>query len=293
MKNAIIILNYNDYKTTEKLVDKVKTYKDIDYIVIVDNCSTDQSFNILKDKYSNIDKIDIIKNDKNNGYASGNNFGIKYAINKYSIEYFFVANPDIMFEEKIIEKIERKLIEDPNVGIVAPKVSKGYNSWKLPTYIKTITSMFLWLNKKRGNEVYKNQSEEINYADVIAGSFFAMTVKTYEQIKGLDEDTFLYYEENILGYKIKNIEKKNVILGNITYDHNHATSIKKTYKSKIVPFLIMVKSVRIYNKKYLKIGVIKQSIFNIFFIFALIERYIYDFYLKIKLKDDNNDNLRL
>lgn len=287
MNNAIIILNYNDYITTEKLVDRINEYKTLEHIIIVDNCSKDLSYEHMQKKYKNINKIDVIRNKENRGYASGNNFGIKYAIEKYKIKFLFIANPDIMFEEQVIQEIEKNLINDTNIGIVAPKVSKGYNSWKLPTYIRTITSMFLFLNKKFGNEVYKKQDNDINYVDVVAGSFFAMTTETYQKINGLDEDTFLYYEENILAQKIKKINKRNIILGNIQYDHNHATSIKKIYKSKIPPFLIVVKSIKVYNQKYLKIGKIKKIIFNIFFGLALIERYIYDFFIKMKLKGEN------
>lgn len=287
MNNAIIILNYNDYVTTEKLVDLINRYEALQHIIIVDNCSKDDSYKHMKEKYKKINKIDVIKNKENRGYANGNNYGVKYAIEKYKIEFLFIANPDIMFEEYVINEIQQVLISDKKIGIVAPKVNIGYNSWKLPTYTKTITSMFLLLNKKFGNQVYKKQDDVFNYVDVVAGSFFAMTTKTYMEIQGLDEDTFLYYEENILGLKIKQIGKKNIILGNVQYEHNHATSIKKIYKSKIPPFLIIVNSIKIYNKKYLKIGKMKQIIFNIFFMLALIERYMYNFAIKIKLKGEN------
>lgn len=281
MNNAIIILNYNDYATTEKLIEKIKGYDKIDKIIIVDNASTDNSYQQLENKYKVNKKIDILESDKNLGYSGGNNLGIKYAIEKYNIDYFFVANPDIMFEENIIDEIENVLKENDDIGIVAPKVSNGYNSWRLPTYSKTITSMFLFLNKKFGNEVYKTQTQAINYVDVVAGSLFVMKTDVYKEIDGFDDETFLYYEENIIGYKLKNINKKSAILGNIYYDHNHATSIKKVYKSKIKPFLISVKSIKIYNKKYLKIGKIKRLIFNIAFIFAYVERFFYDIFIKI------------
>lgn len=281
MNNAIIILNYNDCETTVKLVEIIKDYKKLDKIIIVDNSSIDDSVRKLNSKFKQDEKIDILVTNKNLGYSGGNNFGIRYAIDKYNVSYFFVANPDIMFKEDIIVEIEKVFKENNDIGILAPKVSKGYNSWKLPTYTKAITSMFLWLSKKFGNEVYNNQNDGINYVDVVAGSLFAMKTDVYKNIDGLDEETFLYYEENIIGYKLKNANKKLAILGNVYYDHCHATSIKKVYKSKVKPFLIIVDSIKIYNRKYLKIGPMKKLIFNIAFIFALIERYLYDVYNKI------------
>ena len=46
-KIGYLIINYNDFKTTEKLINNIKDYKVIDEIVIVDNNSTDDSKNKL------------------------------------------------------------------------------------------------------------------------------------------------------------------------------------------------------------------------------------------------------
>ena len=39
LKTGFVVLNYNDYKTTIKLIENIKNYNSIDVIVIVDNCS--------------------------------------------------------------------------------------------------------------------------------------------------------------------------------------------------------------------------------------------------------------
>ena len=48
MKNGIVIVNYNDYKTTKRLIDNIRDYKVFDKIVIVDNKSSDNSLKELK-----------------------------------------------------------------------------------------------------------------------------------------------------------------------------------------------------------------------------------------------------
>lgn len=73
-----VILNFNDSETTKKLVNNIKGYKVIDYIIIVDNKSTDTSFLELK-RFENEDsKIKVIESPKNGGYGYGNNVGICY-----------------------------------------------------------------------------------------------------------------------------------------------------------------------------------------------------------------------
>ena len=283
MKNIIVILNYNDYQTTIKLVEHIKKFDNLNKIIVVDNCSTDDSFKILNSNYNENEKIDIIKTEKNAGYANGNNFGINYAIDKYKTEYIFVANPDVLFNEDVVDEIDTKFEENADIAVLAPKVSIGYNSWILPKYINVLASMFLLLNKKIGNKVYKIQDKEINYVDVVAGSLFAIRGNVFKEINGFDERTFLYYEENILAYKLKQKGYKSAILGNVKYDHCHAASIKKVYKSKLKLFKIINKSIRIYANDYLKINFLQRMILNIIYVIAYIERFIYDVYTRIFL----------
>lgn len=284
MTNSIIILNYNDYKTTIKLLDNIFSYNKLNHIIVVDNNSSDNSYSILLNKYKNIKKIDVIKTDKNKGYAAGNNFGADYAIRNYKPDILFIANPDIMLLENIIENINSTFNSYSDIGILAPKVSKGYNSWKLPNYLITLASMFLYLSKKFGNKVYKNQDEEINYVDVVAGSLFAIRTDVFKKIGGFDERTFLYYEENILAYKLKKAGYKSAILGNSSYDHLHAVSIKKEFKSKMRPFNIIVNSIKVYLKNYLNINIFQLILFEIVYVFAFIERLLYDIVMKIGSK---------
>ena len=86
--NAIILLNYNDYKTVIEYINLIKNYNAIDRIVIVDNCSPDGSYEILK-KYES-DKISVIQTDKNKGYAYGNNYGIHY-LEKNGEKYDYIT----------------------------------------------------------------------------------------------------------------------------------------------------------------------------------------------------------
>ena len=44
MDVVLILLNYNDYHNTRKYIDFCTNYKDIYKIIVVDNCSNDNSF---------------------------------------------------------------------------------------------------------------------------------------------------------------------------------------------------------------------------------------------------------
>ena len=69
MKTGIVVLNYNDAQETINFVNEINSFKVLDYICVVDNCSTDDS---LK-KLQKLNNIHLIALDDNKGYAAGNN----------------------------------------------------------------------------------------------------------------------------------------------------------------------------------------------------------------------------
>ena len=76
-----VVLNYNDADTTLDLLKRIEPMEIIDQIVLVDNKSTDNSLERLKDQESN--KVHVVCAEKNCVYGSGNNVGIEYLIKNY------------------------------------------------------------------------------------------------------------------------------------------------------------------------------------------------------------------
>lgn len=279
-KAVLVILNYNDANTAIKLADKVKDYDCLERIILVDNCSPDDSFERLSDRYENVGKVDVIKSPSNKGYASGNNFGIKYAEKEVNPDYLFIGNPDIDVEENTIKSMIDCMENHRDYGVVAPIVEEGYNVWNLPGFIGMIESLFLvWFNldKRAIKKRLLKSSNEIENAGVVEGSFFLIRREDYDAIEGLDERTFLYSEEIILAKRLEAINKKVGVMPSERYHHYHSVSIKKAYKSsKRKAFPNFYKSFRIYNKYYLHTNVFQDVIFRISYGLAYLERGLYD-----------------
>ena len=115
---ATVVLNYNDATTTIKLLSIIEHYTALDHIVVVDNCSTDDSFQILSAYASS--KIDVVKSDRNGGYGYGNNYGIRYLNEKYKPSHILICNPDIDIEESVLAKMLDVFEKDSKVAVVAP-----------------------------------------------------------------------------------------------------------------------------------------------------------------------------
>lgn len=268
-KVDIIVLNYNDYKTTSNFIESVKDYKNINHIVVVDNNSTDNSLEILS-KYKS-DKIHVIKSDKNGGYSYGNNYGIKYAINKFNSDYIVISNPDVFFEEEIIDSMVSIYSKEEKIGIVAPTMlingELKWTSWKLSSFKDDLISTSHFLKDKFGDDTLYPKEHfkgEYSFVDVLPGSLFMIPASVIEEIGFFDEDVFLYCEERMLSKRLLDRGYRNIILNNKTYDHQHSASIGKNIKNSIRIYKIMSESVYIYNVKYRKIGLLKRLIYKSF-----------------------------
>lgn len=233
MKTGFLIINYNDYETTAKLLDNIKNYQILDKIVIVDNKSTDDSFDKLYNKYDS-SHISVIQNIRNKGYASGINFGSKYLIDILGDCNIIVSNSDIIiYSESDIKALVNSKTED--CAIIAPiiKEHEGYSrGWKIPSPMKdvilNIAYLHRWLRPKLQFYKEEHYNKKVVEVEVVSGCFFLIDSKCLKEVNYFDENIFLYYEENIIAKKMQEIKKKIIINTEIEVFHNHSVTIDKS-----------------------------------------------------------------
>lgn len=253
MKNGIVIVNYNDYKTTKRLIDNIKNYKIFDKIVIVDNKSSDNSLKELK-KLEN-KRIVVIDSGKNKGYSYALNVGCKYLIDKYKECKIIVSNSDIIIQSENDIKDLFELVKGKNV-IVGPTIIEGNNlnrGWIVPKPMDDVAMNILGLYKKYQNRhlMYQDSyyNKDISKVGTVSGCFFAISSKHLEEMGYFDENVFLYYEENIMGVKTKDLGKNIIVANNIDVIHDHAVSIDKSLK-RIKKYDILKNSQYYFEKTY-------------------------------------------
>ena len=282
MKTAIIVLNYNSEKETEEYVNKIKNYNIIDRIIVVDNMSTTiGAFEYLK-KLEN-EKISVIQSEKNGGYSYGNNYGVHFLEKNGEVyDNIIISNSDIDIEEKAIEESIEFLNSDSKIAVVAPRMYDINNnparrsSWKIRTFkLDVIHSTrlleLLFYPKLRAGE-YSNQEYENNALQVeaIAGSFFIIKYNILKEVGYLDENVFLFYEEDILASKLKKYGYKVYSLNNIKFIHYESKTIKKSF-SYFNKMKILYQSKMYYQKEYNKINTVQIIAFKILHFIRVLE----------------------
>lgn len=255
-----VILNYNDAFTTRKLAELISNYDVLKHIIIVDNCSSDDSYRELKKMTS--EKIDVIRTDRNGGYGYGNNFGIRYAWKKYKPKNILICNPDVEVSEKTIERCEAFILNHSDCAIVAPLMLEADCSvnmkcvWKIPSFCQYLLFSVPVIGKFFQGMYYPEFEllcNEKTHFEVgcVAGSLLLVDAEKMLKYGMYDEHIFLYCEETELGLKFHRANLKTYLLTKESFVHHHSVSINKSIRSKFHQAKIMWKS-RLYvlNKYY-------------------------------------------
>lgn len=293
MNICCVILNYNDYETTVKLLLKIRGYETITHIVIVDNKSLDESFQIFKQYETH--KIHVIQSDKNGGYGYGNNYGIRYSCRVLKADYILIANPDVIFTEDCIIKMKNALINNADFAAAAPvmKNPKGQISktiaWKLPTVKQDVLQASIVFDRIIRNKMYYDpeyfKDKKMCSVECIPGSLLMVNSEIMIDFGMYDEAFFLFGEEKLLGYKFKNQGYKTVLLLDCDYIHNHSVTIDKNLHSEFTKKRIFLSSKLIFLKKYKRVSGFKLLLIKVFFAYTLLEILIISFFKKLKYKD--------
>lgn len=272
-----VVLNYNDADTTLDLLKRIEPMEIIDQIVLVDNKSTDNSLERLKEQESN--KVHVVCAKKNGGYGSGNNVGIEYLRKNYSCDYIIIANPDVIFDESVIKKMINEFDED--TVIVAPLTLNSKKerqlpiAWKVPTVKDYFLFSSIVLNKIFKPFQYPTQffNTDICEVDCVQGCLFMLNNSLIED-KLYDENIFLFFEESCIGKQFKDKGYKTKLLMNVDYIHNHSVSINKTFNSEARKRKITLDSFYTYFEDYYSLSGFTKGIMRIYKKFIYIENYI-------------------
>ena len=109
------------------------------------------------------------------------------------------------------------------------------------------------------------------FVDAVLGSLFLADAKALVECGLYDEKVFLYYEEKILGYKLKEKGYRTALLLDESYVHLHSVSINKSVASILKKQAILHESKLHYYKAYLKINPLEEMCVRAFLGFLMME----------------------
>ena len=208
-KVAIVILNWNGAKMLEQYLPGVLQYsRDEATVYVADNASTDNSMQLLRERFPEVKTIVL---DKNWGFAEGYN----KALAQIEAEYYLLLNSDIEVTHHWLTPMIEYMDAHEEVAACQPKLLSVFNKDSFEYagasggYLDRFGYPFC-----RGrifDTVERDNGQYNNVANVLwaTGAALLVRARIYNKVGGLDARFFAHNEEidmcwrmRIMGYKV-------------------------------------------------------------------------------------------
>jgi GT2 family glycosyltransferase len=186
---SVVIVTYNSAADIVQCIDS--TLKDLEglaaEIIVIDNLSSDNTVQLLNDKFAGIDRLQIIANTENLGFAGGNNQAATMCKGKYLL----MLNPDTYFEPGgVFKELVDYLEANDRIGAIGPKLLYEDGSFQVSAskirgpYLDSIIYHNLPWNIV--SRLYQTEAIKISDVDWILGACIMVRTDLFLEIGGLD-----------------------------------------------------------------------------------------------------------
>lgn len=202
MDLSIIILNYKSLGLTKQCLRGIKSSRVnlAHEIIVVDNCSRDNSVENLKQEFPA--DIKIIDLSQNRGYAAGNNAGI----NQSEGRYILILNPDVTVFPGVLEKLVQFMDQNPAIGMAGPKLINPnatiqnscyrFPAWYTPILRRSPLGKLSWAKKHLNQYLMRDFDHKSSRpVDWLLGACLIIRRQALNAVGLLDEEYFLYIED--------------------------------------------------------------------------------------------------
>jgi GT2 family glycosyltransferase len=249
---SIYQISYQNYDvivvdncSVDESVERIKAYADqnnklikvLEYLGGEFEFASEWGLEMIGTQPSNTDLI-LIKATKNLGYAAGNNIGIRYALNR-AVDYILILNNDTIVQENFLNQLINVAEQDTRIGTVGPKIL-SFNGEIQRACSRMLPSFwdFIFVYSFIGERLFKENifwREHFYYdynfdsprlVEVLSGSCMLFKRNAIQDLGLMDEHTFLYFEECIIGVKLKKLGWKSMVNPNSVIIHLGGESIK-------------------------------------------------------------------
>ncbi|HZE85606.1 MAG TPA: glycosyltransferase family 2 protein [Puia sp.] len=188
---SIISLNWNTTEVTcaflQSILDK-NTYQPVE-VIVVDNNSLEDPTADFQAVYPG---MKVIRNDRNLGFAGGNNVGIRAAKG----DYLFIVNNDTEFTAGLLEGLLQVFSIYPDAGIACPKFHYFFQKGTIEYAGYNSVNRFTGRNGMVGSrEKDLGQYDKMGTTHYAHGGAMLVPHRLIKEVGPLHELFFLYYEE--------------------------------------------------------------------------------------------------
>ena len=194
-------------------------------LYLIDNSPTDEARNLVIHP-----NIIYTFNDHNLGFGAGHNIALREAL-KAGSKYHVVLNPDVYFDNAVIQNLHQFMEANEDIALTMPKVLYPDGRLQplcrlLPNPAMLLIRRFIPFYKKLfpklnlAHELHFSGYDKIMDVPFLSGCFMFLRVDALNHVGLFDERIFLYTEDMDLSRRI-HLQFRTVFFPKVTIYHHH------------------------------------------------------------------------
>lgn len=258
MSVCFVILHYKKTEETARCIESILKMRGNGgmEILVVDNSMSDNSGQIIKERYCAYGNIHVIPSEKNAGFSRGNNIGYQYGLKHFQPDFMVVVNNDIEFLQEDFEEKLEDLYRQTGFAVLGPDVMHavtGGHQSPIDLKLRTEEEAEATIRKNRialkffgilapvlglvldGMYDNKGNGLSISYEErhqqvVLLGACLIFSRKFMDCCrKAFEPETEFFYEEYILACRCERMGMKMVYDPAIRVRHESGAAIRQSY----------------------------------------------------------------
>jgi GT2 family glycosyltransferase len=216
---TVLIVNWNGGDLLSACINALKAQTILPKkVFIIDNDSHDNSLESL----DNWDRLEIIRANKNLGFAAANNL----AIEKVGTKYFATLNPDAFPEPDWIDNLALAIKSHPDAASFACRQMSADNENVIDGLGDVYHFSGLAWRRGYGRPIVNSDYEPCSVFSACGGAGLYQT-EIIKKVGGFDEDFFCYMEDVDLGFRLRLFGHECIYVPNAVVKHIGSASTGK------------------------------------------------------------------
>jgi GT2 family glycosyltransferase len=215
----IVVLNWNGWPDTTACLRSLEA---LDYdnwrVIVVDNASSDDSVARIRGSFAT---VEVIRTDRNLGFSSGNNVGIRRALAE-SADYVWLLNNDTIVDPKALRAMVERAESDAKVGAIGSAIYDVADPERLQGWGGGRVNF--WLGRSR-NFLCPVSDEKIEF---LSGASLLLRRPVLQSLGLLDEEFFFYWEDTDYCFRLRKAGWRLAVAAGAKIWHKQSASVGKT-----------------------------------------------------------------
>lgn len=204
---SVVIVNFCQWNNTARLTHQLRRSEALRRgaaeIVIVDNHSPWQP---IAGRLRRLSGVSVVRNRGNHGFARAVNRGSRMSRG----EWVLLLNPDVTvpegFLDQVLDAAQRWPAIDPRAGVIGFQLrhrdgTRQASAGPFPTLLRTVTGLMLPRSRRKCRHHSLSERQSVAW---VTGGCLLVRRDCLQELGGLDESYFLYYEDVDLCLRARN-----------------------------------------------------------------------------------------